>query len=973
MPALGYVIVLGILSPIMRAFSTATLAGFALPLLSLAASGQPAQYVEDGQNAGLRFQFRNSPTSQKYLIETMGGGVAIFDYDNDGWPDIFFVNGAALKDPHPAGQSPDKSAPEYWNRLYRNNHDGTFTDVTSKAGLRGTGYGMGAAVGDYNNDGFPDLLVTNYGGAVLYRNNGDGTFTDVTQASHLKTEGWTTGAGFLDYDNDGCLDLFISRYLEWNFTAGGMFCGVEKPGGRAYCHPDEFKPVSNYLFRGNCSGSFTDVSEASHIAAAKGKGLGVAFGDFNGDGRLDIYVANDSAPQLLFRNNGDGTFTEIGAAAGVGYNEDGRVFSGMGAAVADLDDDGFPDILATALPYEYYALFHNLRDGTFADASVTSDLAQLTRPYGGWGIHVFDFDNDGRKELFLANGHVMDNISVTQPHLQYKQPPVLLRYDDGKFTDISAASGDVFKSSWAARGAAFGDLDNDGDIDIVVSDYKGPAHLLRNQGGNRNHWIALDLRGTRSNRDAIGAKIRLTSGSGKVQYGMVSPAGSYLSANDRRVFFGIGAETSIREISVAWPSGLAQTIEQPAPDRILKIVEPAPDSAGIFQRGMALAKEGKTDAAAAAFAEAIRLKPDFLEARFALGVLQARQGKEHYSAAMQQFLEILRLNPRDVDAHINLSNLFEQEGDFVASAGEMQKAVSLTSGRGDLCLVLGQKQQRAGRYADAVESYQAALKSEPSLVEAHYGMGLALRSLRRLPEAAAEFRAVLSANPRHAGAHYELGRLLVGEDDFAGAAAHLQQAAALDPGMPEAHLELGNVYHKQGKIADAESEFQAALRAKPDLSPAIYELATLAKERGDSQAARAYFARIRELDRNRIDGTRANALNAEGIQFMSQGKLPEALAAFRKALESDPVFATAAYNMGVVLAHQGAQAEAMQAFRNAIRLRPGFAAAHFGLGLLLKMRGDPKAGEELRTAEMLQSVASAGSDKDVAPASTLAR
>lgn len=287
-------------------------------------------YVDAGQSAGIRFQFRNSPTSRKYLIESMGGGAAIFDYDNDGWPDIFLVNGARLKDPQPDGESLDKSSPEFWNRLFRNNHDGSFSDVTVQAGLRGRGYGMGVATGDFNNDGFTDLLVTTSAGAILYRNNGNGTFTDITREAHLETQGWTTGAGFLDYNNDGCLDLFISRYLDWSFAAGGKFCGVQKPGGRAYCHPDEFKPVTNYLFRGNCSGQFMDVSGSSGIAAIKGKGLGVAFGDFNDDGFLDIYVACDSYQQLLFRNNGDGTFSEVGTIAGVGYNEDGKVFSGMG-------------------------------------------------------------------------------------------------------------------------------------------------------------------------------------------------------------------------------------------------------------------------------------------------------------------------------------------------------------------------------------------------------------------------------------------------------------------------------------------------------------------------------------------------------------------------------------------------------------------------------------------------------------------
>lgn len=505
----------------------------------------------------------------------MTGGVAVFDYDNDGWLDIFFVNGAKLKNPQPDGEALDKSSPEFWNRLFRNNHDGTFTDVTDKAGLRGTGYGMGVAVGDYNNDGYPDLFVTNYGSSILYRNNGDGTFTDVTAQAHIKTEGWTTSAGFFDYNNDGCLDLFVCRYLKWNFATGSKFCGTKIPGGRAYCHPDEFKPISNYLFKNNCDGTFTDVSESSHIKASEGKALGVAFADYNHDGFTDIYVANDSYPQFLFKNNGGGTFTEVGTLAGVAYTEDGQTFAGMGTDFADIDNDGFPDIVTTALPDQYYAFFHNNGDGTFNYASMTSNLAGITRLFSGWGMHIFDYDNDGRKDLFVANGHVMDNIELTRPHLRYLERPLLLKYESNKFVDVSLRSGEVFSQVWPSRGAAFGDLDNDGDIDIVVSNCNGPAYLLRNEGGNRNHWVGLELRGTKSNRDGLGSKVVLISQSGKVQYNQGTTSGSYLSANDRRVFFGLGKEEAIREIRIDWPSGISQVIANPRPDQILKIEEKA--------------------------------------------------------------------------------------------------------------------------------------------------------------------------------------------------------------------------------------------------------------------------------------------------------------------------------------------------------------------------------------------------------------
>ena len=531
-------------------------------------------YVDVTSASGLHFLHRNSATSSKYLIESATGGVALLDYDSDGWLDVFFVNGAKLKDPQPDAEIPEKSSPEFWNRLFKNNHDGTFTDVTEKAGLQGRGYGMGVAAADYDNDGFTDLYVTNYADSILYHNNGNGSFTDVTAKAKIKTEGWTTSAGFFDYDKDGYLDLFVCRYVQWSF-AGNIYCGEKKPGGRAYCHPDNFKPISNYLFRNNGDGTFTDVSEPSRIKASEGKGLGVAFADFNNDGLLDISVANDSYQQFLFKNNGNRTFTEMGVIAGVGYTEDGKTFAGMGTDFVDIDDDGLPDIVTTALSNESYAFFHNNGDESFTYATLTSNLGEITRLFAGWGMRIFDYDNDGSKDLFLANGHVMDNIELTQPHLRYMQKPLLLKKAGKKFVDVSSTSGTVFNQVWASRGAAFGDLDNDGDIDIVVSNCNGPAYYIRNEGGNKNHWIGLDLRGIKSNRDGIGARITLTSESGKVQHNHVSTTASYLSANDRRVFFGLGEETKIKQIRIQWPSGIEQVISDPKPDQVVKAEERA--------------------------------------------------------------------------------------------------------------------------------------------------------------------------------------------------------------------------------------------------------------------------------------------------------------------------------------------------------------------------------------------------------------
>jgi tetratricopeptide (TPR) repeat protein len=945
-----------------------TTAGITLSAVILAAAlaGAPEdaaptpRFIDAAASSGLEFRVRNSPTSRKYLIETMGGGVAILDYDNNGWADVFFVNGAALRDPQPDSAPPDKTAPDFWNRLYRNNRDGTFTDVTQQSGLRGAGYGMGVATGDFDNDGFTDLVVTNYGGAILYRNNGNGTFTDVTAAANLKTSGWTAGAAFLDYDNDGRLDLVICRYLEWDFSSGALFCGFNIPGGRAYCHPDEYKPVSNYLFHNEGDGQFKDVSQASRFGSIKGKALGVAIGDYNGDGRLDIYVANDAWPQMLFRNNGDGTFDDVALSAGVAYTEDGHTFSGMGTVFADVDNDGLPDILTTALPYEFYAFFQNAGKGQFRYASVSSGLAAITRPYGGWGIHVFDYDNDGAHDVFVANGHVMDNIEVTQPHLRTLEPPLLLRYTGNRFVDISTDAGEVFQRPCMSRGAAFGDLDNDGDVDIVVSDYGGPAHLLRNEGGNHKRWIGFDLRGTRSNRDAIGAKVTLMSGSGRAQHAIVSTAGSYLSANDRRMFFGLGQEDHIREVRIAWPSGLEQIVQTPASGRVHTVPEPAEprgsrtDARARFAAGIGLARQGKTAEAIEAFRRAIALDPDLVEAHFSLGVLLARQGRANYGAAMREFLEVLRRNPRDVDARINISNLLEQEGDLNASVAEMRRAVEIAPFNPDLFVMLGNKQHQARMYAEAAGSFRKALGSGRALPRAHYGLGLALKYLRRPAEAAIEFETVLRLNPGDPYAHFELGSVLSQQEQFDKAIEHVRKAASLDPSMHEAWLELGRIYRRQNRLVEAEDAFRRAVRLKPDLVSAVYALARLSDE--NDPAAAELYARVRELKARSAEAGQAGKLNSEGVAWMEQNRLDDAAAAFRRAIEADPTFAVAAYNLGVALAHKGSTAEAAAAFRTAIGLRAGFRQAHLGLGLMLQLRGERGAAEELRTAQMLQEL-----------------
>lgn len=533
--------------------------------LVASSASTPAAFVDATAASKIRFVFAASKTPDKYLIEAMGGGVAMVDADGDGRLDLFFVNGAALKNGMSARDRADKNDSRFWNRLYRNQGDGTFADVTEKAGLRGKGYGQGVAVGDCDNDGRPDLFVTALGGNTLYRNQGGGVYEDATAKAAVAGGGWSTSAGFIDYDRDGNLDLFVARYLDWDFGKNKR-CGGESVALQAYCHPNEFGPVSHLLYRNLGGCRFEDVSEKAGIAKAPGKGLGVAFQDVDRDGWPDIFVANDSFPQQLFRNKRDGTFEEIALPMGVAYDEDGKVFVGMGVDAADYDNDGLPDVFVNALANQGYGLFRN-RKGLFEYVSGSSGLAAVTKMHSGWGTRFLDFDNDGWKDIFVAQGHVMDNIELTQPGVRYRETPLLLRNVAGKFVDVSAKAGAPFLTSLAGRGAAFGDLNNDGAVDIVVSDIGGSPRMFQNTS-TENGWLLIDPVGTKSNRAGIGAGLRIVMASGREQFGFVSTAGSYLSAHDKRVHFGLGREREVKLLEISWPSGVVQTWKNVAANQI---------------------------------------------------------------------------------------------------------------------------------------------------------------------------------------------------------------------------------------------------------------------------------------------------------------------------------------------------------------------------------------------------------------------
>ena len=520
------------------------------------------QFVDITAQAGITFKHVYSP-EKKYIVESMSGGVALFDYDNDGYLDIFLVNSLTVE--------LLKSNKRTRSALYHNNGDGTFTDVTDKAGVADIGWGMGVAVGDYNNDGFDDLYVTCLGPNHLLRNNGNGTFTDVTAKAGVGDPRWSTGAAFLDYDNDGKLDLFVTNYVGFDLNhlpAFGEGPTCQFKGVPVQCGPRGLPGAGDTLYHNNGDGTFTDVSKKAGVDDSIGYyGLDVVASDFDGDGRVDIFVANDSTPNYLYHNNGNGTFSEIGFESGVAVNGNGAEQGCMGVTLGDYDHDGRPDLFITNFDDEYNVLYRNGGPNSFTDVSYNAGVGAVSLPYVGWGTKFFDYDNDGWIDLFVANGHAYPQ----RDH--YRQRKLLHRNNrDGTFSEVAMQCGSALAEERASRGTAFGDIDNDGDIDIIVNDLDGPPQLLRNDGGNRNNSVLVKTIGVKSNRDGIGARVKVVSGN-LMQVEEVRSGGSYLSQNDLRLHFGLEKRTTVDLIEVRWPSGVVDTVTGVRANKIVTIKE----------------------------------------------------------------------------------------------------------------------------------------------------------------------------------------------------------------------------------------------------------------------------------------------------------------------------------------------------------------------------------------------------------------
>ncbi len=534
------------------------------PSSGLRAAAAPSQvFTEVAESSGVTFRHVMGKTPEKNMIETMGSGVCFLDYDGDGDSDLFFVQSGPV--PGAPGKRPG-------NVLYRNDGKGKFTDVSAAAGVGGEGFGMGCAAADFDNDGDQDILVTNFGPDQLFRNNGNGTFTEIAKQAGVAHPLWSTSAAFADYDRDGWLDLLITNYVDFTM-ASNKWCGDHIRKIRAYCHPDAYQGVPDVLYHNNHDGTFTDVTRKAGLNEPWGKGLGVVFSDLDDDGDLDLYVAKDSVPNTLYRNDGNGTFTDVTLDSNTGYSEDGKPEASMGVDAGDYDNDGDFDLFMVHLSGEVNELYRNLGGLRFDFATYPSGLGEVSLPFVGFGTNFFDFDNDGDQDIYVANGHIIDNIQLFNDSLKYAQRDFLFEnLGNGKFKDAGRQHGAYFSQEYVGRGMALADMDGDGDLDVAVSNSDQRAILLRNDGGNGRHWLRIKLRGTRSNRDGIGAKVSVTAG-GKRQVDELRSGTSYLSQNELVVHFGLGPATRAEKVEIRWPSGIVQTLSDVPADRILQVTE----------------------------------------------------------------------------------------------------------------------------------------------------------------------------------------------------------------------------------------------------------------------------------------------------------------------------------------------------------------------------------------------------------------
>ena len=853
---------------------------------ALSQSTTEVRFTDVTAAAGITFVHSNAGSSEKYLIETMGSGAAWIDVDGDGFLDIYLANSAPTK-----VWKPDK-APR--GALYRNNGNGTFTDITDRAGVGAEGlFAMGVAVGDYNNDGRPDLYVVGYNRSILFRNDGGGRFTDVTAEAGVANAGkWGSSAAWIDYDHDGLLDLVIANYVDWS-PENNIYCGEQRPGYRSYCHPNKFKGQTPTLYHNKGGGVFEDVTTRAGLGGRPANGLGVVTFDANGDGWTDIFIANDSMQNSLFLNKGNGTFEESAIAAGVGLGENGEMEAGMGVDAADYDGDGLPDLYITHLDFELNRLYRNGPDGIFEDRTEASGLGHQAFHLSGFGVRFVDYDNDGWRDLFLVNGHVMDNITLMHPKTTYAEPKLVFRNVGGRFHNVTAQLGPDLAAMRVSRAAAFADYDNDGDIDVLVSNNGQAPQLLRNDGGNRNHWIQVQLVGTKSNRDGYGAKVKVIAGrmnSVEERKGGMS----YQSAHDPRLHFGLGTASRVDSIEVRWPSGIVNQLAGIPADQVVVVKEgssePGETAASHRDAGLAALRAGRI--------------PD---------------ARMHFEAA-------LRLDPNEAVAHDGLGVVLAGTGDLEGATSHFRAAVKSQPAFAEAHFHLGMALDRAGQQDQAIAEYREAVAHNRDFIQARYMLAGACQKKGDLDGAERLLRDLTSRLPDFAEAKLNLGLLLQAKQDPAGAVEQLRAAAALQPDNPRVLLALGVALAERQPDDEAVTVLRKAVQLAPTDPETHYNLAIALATKGSESDAEAEF---REALRLKPDHEQAH--RGLGVNLMHAGRLPEALDELRRAVEIDKTDAEALNNLGLVLLRMNKPADAAGAFERATQLRPNLIKAHNNL------------------------------------------
>lgn len=939
------------------------------PLRSPEGSVPTVRFTDVTSAAGIHFKHTSGLSGRKYGVEALGSGAAFFDYNGDGHMDLYVVNGADL----PGHLSPQPPR----NALYRNRADGRF--VETAAGVADTGYGMGCSAGDYDNDGDADLFVTNFGPNALYRNEG-GRFTDITVAAISASDSsWSTGSAFVDYDLDGDLDLYVANYLDYQFESDPLDENGRLKRDRRHYAPTEYLGRRDFLYRNEAGGRFVDVTEEAGLFSLEGRELGVVFFDWDGDGDPDLFQANDATPNFLYRNEGDGSFSEIGLAAGAAYNEAGKPEGGMGIDIADMDGDSHLEVLVTNFQWESNTLYQSKGDGLWRDRSTASGLGAPSFDRLAFGVNFCDFDRDGDPDLYVTNGHIDDNIANFDPQTSHGQHDQLFLNDGrGRFAEISEQAGPFFQRAMVGRGAATADYDNDGDSDLFVVNSNQPAVLLRNDTASTNHWLALRLVGTRSNRDGLGARVTVRTG-GREQTLQTRSSFGYLSQSDPRLFFGLGAYDRVDQLDIAWPLGIRQQLEDVEADQILEISEPTEPVADRTSRGDSVHKktlQAGGHSAAPAFElerfwreappvliDAGRFAPpdgaarasvediDGLTAAVApyyLGNFYASQGS--YQQAISHYQQAIERRSDYEQAYINLAGVYARQTEYSTAIQILTQGIAALPGSAELKFRLGWNYFVQGRYAAALEQFEQVVLLDPQRHQAYDFMARIYMAEEQGEEAQQLLQQALAAHPDASALLARLGILLLAAGSPAQASEYLERAIREDPDHAEAYYSLGQAYLHTGLSDRGHAvlgyfellqdnyrellDLKTAIVLNPSDAAACFGLGKVYGRIGRYEAARQAYLAVLKINPGHFD-----AQNNLGNIYLRQRHPHQAIKVFRALLQADSSYVRAYNNLGYAYLAINQPQRAIQTYKKAIAIDPKYAQAYSSLGALYMQQG----------------------------------